>query len=189
MIITRSPRYIIIWKRMNQAVSSKRLCDLIRELSICTTDGFCDGKTSPLRPHHDSCQVIIEWRGPMDDVFDACAYAHINEIGIPTVAELQSWNRKLSIRRFTPRQRNFSRIQQGSIVGLVTIERFWMDFMLSWRTTFVSQTPYICHWLLTCTTHQQYGSLSKSPSMFSLWTPANNYIQEQFRHEQKLHIK
>ena len=30
----------------------------IRELSICTTDDFCGGKTQVLHPHHDGCQVL-----------------------------------------------------------------------------------------------------------------------------------
>ena len=53
----------------------------------------------------------------------------------------------LRFTRCTPRQRKWQkkRIQYGSIVGLVTVERFCMNFMLPWHTTCKSQTLITAH--------------------------------------------
>ena len=61
-----------------------------RELSICMTDDFSDGKTSNIAssPRRSSGPLyVVELGGPTDDKFDACVVAHMNEIDIPTVLE------------------------------------------------------------------------------------------------------
>ena len=49
----------------------------IRELSICTTDGFCDGKISNVAslPQPLSSPLhVVELGGPTEDQFDGCPH-------------------------------------------------------------------------------------------------------------------
>ena len=65
------------------------ICFENRELTIYTTDGFCDGKTSDIASSSQPLSgplCVVELRGPIGRLINLM-YAHINKIGIPTDLE------------------------------------------------------------------------------------------------------
>ena len=67
----------LFWIQLAQFHSRKCRQAIMRELLICTTNGFCDGKTSNVAssPRRLSGSLrVVEPGGPMDDKFDTCTH-------------------------------------------------------------------------------------------------------------------
>ena len=65
------------WDKLGAKCGQEVQSASCRELSICMTDGFCDGKksnvTSLLRQLSGPL-CVVELGGPTDDKFDACTH-------------------------------------------------------------------------------------------------------------------